>query len=65
VTAIATSDQQRDESVVDRLGAFYAQHPTLVNTLGVAAFSAVTTQAMGARVRKRTDRLQPLHVALN
>jgi hypothetical protein len=41
VTAIATSARQRDESVVDRLGAFYAQHPTLVKTLGVAALSAV------------------------
>ena len=41
MTAIATSAQQHDDSVVDRLGAFYAQHPTLVKTLGVAALGAV------------------------
>lgn len=41
VTAIATSAQQHDDSIVDRLGSFYAQHPTLVKTLGVAALGAV------------------------
>ena len=41
VTAIATSAQQHDDSIVDRLGSFYAQHPALVKTLGVAALGAV------------------------
>jgi hypothetical protein len=41
VTAIAASAQQHDDSIVDRVGAFYAQHPTLVKTLGVAALGAV------------------------
>jgi hypothetical protein len=41
VTAIAVSAQQHDDSIVDRLGSFYAQHPTLVKTLGVAALGAV------------------------
>ena len=41
VGTLATSAQQHDDSVVDRLGAFYSQHPTLVKTLGVAALGAV------------------------
>lgn len=41
LSAIASSAQQRDDSIVDRLGSFYAQHPTLVKTLGVAALGAV------------------------
>ena len=38
---IAASAQQQNGSIVDRLGSFYAQHPTLVKTLGVAALGAV------------------------
>lgn len=38
---IAAAAQQHDPSIVDRLGSFYAQHPTLVKTLGVAALGAV------------------------
>jgi hypothetical protein len=38
---IATSAQQHNDSVVDQVGAFYAQHPTLVKTLGIAALGAV------------------------
>ena len=41
ISTIATSAQQQDGSIVDRLGSFYAQHPTLVKTLGVAALGAV------------------------
>jgi len=41
VSTLATSAQQQDDSIVDRLGSFYAQHPTLVKTLGVAALGAV------------------------
>ena len=41
LSTLATSAQQQDESIVDRLGNFYAQHPTLVKTLGVAALGAV------------------------
>ncbi len=41
VTAIASHAQQQDPSIVDRLGSFYAQHPTLVKTLGAVALSAV------------------------
>ena len=41
LSTIAASAQQQNSSIVDRLGSFYAQHPTLVKTLGVAALGAV------------------------
>ena len=41
VDAIAAHAQQQDPSIVDRVGSFYAQHPTLVKTLGAVALSAV------------------------
>ena len=41
VTAIAAHAEQQDPSIVDRVGAFYAQHPTLVKTLGAVALSAI------------------------
>jgi hypothetical protein len=41
VSTIAASAHEQDESIVDRLGSFYAQHPTLVKTLGVAALGTV------------------------
>ena len=41
VSRIATHAEQQDDSIVDRLSSFYAQHPTLVKTLGVLALSAV------------------------
>jgi hypothetical protein len=39
VQAIASHAEQHDPSIVDRAGAFYAQHPTLVKSLGVAALA--------------------------
>jgi hypothetical protein len=41
VSTIASTAEQRDGSIVDRVGSFYAQHPTLVKTLGVVALGAV------------------------
>jgi len=41
MSTIAATAQQHDDSIVDRVGSFYAQHPTLVKTLGVAALGAV------------------------
>lgn len=41
LSTLATAAHSQDESIVDRVGTFYAQHPTLVKTLGVAALSAV------------------------
>ena len=39
VSAIATHAQTQDDSVVDKVGGFYAQHPTLVKSLGAAALA--------------------------
>jgi hypothetical protein len=39
VTALAAHAEQQNPSVVDRVGSFYAQHPTLVKTLGGAALA--------------------------
>lgn len=44
VQAIAHHAQQQDPSIVDRAGAFYAQHPTLVKSLGVAALALTMNQ---------------------
>jgi hypothetical protein len=49
VQAIATHAEQHDPSIVDRAGAFYAEHPTLVKSLGVAAL-AMTMSHLGNRV---------------
>jgi hypothetical protein len=39
VTTLATHAQSADDSVVDKLGKFYAEHPTLVKSLGAAALA--------------------------
>lgn len=39
VQDVATQAEQRDPSVIDRLSDFYAEHPTLVKTLGGAALT--------------------------
>lgn len=39
VQQLATHAEKSDPSIVDKAGAFYAQHPTLVKTLGGAALS--------------------------
>jgi hypothetical protein len=39
VTQLAAHAEQRNPSVVDRLGSFYAQHPGVVKTLGAAALA--------------------------
>ena len=49
VTAIAAHAQKQDPSIVDRVGSFYAQHPTLVKTLGAVALSAVMGQLSSRR----------------
>ena len=51
VNTIATHAEQQDDSIVDRLSSFYAQHPTLVKTLGVVALSAVMSHMNGQRRR--------------
>ena len=44
VQQMATHAQKADPSIVDRASAFYAQHPTLVKTLGAAALSIVMSK---------------------
>ena len=41
VSALAAHAATSDPTIVDRVGAFYAEHPTLVRTLGAVALSAV------------------------
>lgn len=48
VASIAAHAEKQDPSIVDRLGDFYAQHPTLVKTLGVAALG-IAMQHMSDR----------------
>ena len=44
VNAIATHAESRDGSIVDKIGGFYAQHPTLVKSLGATALAIVLGQ---------------------
>jgi hypothetical protein len=39
VQQIAEHAQQKDPSIIDRVSDFYAQHPTLIKTLGAAALT--------------------------
>ncbi len=47
-SAIAAHAEKHDPSVIDRLGQFYAEHPTLVKSLGAAALGIVMSH-MGNR----------------
>lgn len=44
VQQLASHAEKSDPSVVDKASAFYAQHPTLVKTLGGAALSIALTK---------------------
>lgn len=44
VQQMATHAEKADPSIVDRASEFYAQHPTLVRTLGAAALSIVMSK---------------------
>jgi hypothetical protein len=39
VREIAAQAEKQDPSIIDQIGSFYAEHPTLVKTLGGAALS--------------------------
>ncbi|HWB86108.1 MAG TPA: hypothetical protein VG675_18335 [Bryobacteraceae bacterium] len=52
VQQIAQHIEQKDPSIVDRLGALYSQHPTLVKTLGSAVL-AVTMAKLANRTEGR------------
>jgi hypothetical protein len=52
VQQIATHAEQQNPSVIDKMSGFYAQHPTLVKTLGGAALSiALAKMANGMKGR--------------
>jgi hypothetical protein len=44
VTQLANQAQKQNPSIVDTVSGFYAQHPTLVKSLGVAALSIVMSR---------------------
>jgi len=50
VNDLAAHAEQKDPSIMDRLGGFYAQHPQLVKTLGSAVL-AVALAKMANRTR--------------
>ena len=45
--AIATHAEQHDGSIVDRAGEFYAQHPTLVKSIGAGALAILLGKMHG------------------
>jgi hypothetical protein len=49
ITQLADSAQAADGSVVNQLSAFYAQHPTLVKSLGVGALALVMSHISNRR----------------
>lgn len=49
LSTVAEKAQAQNSSIVDRLGSFYAQHPTLVKTLGAAALGAVMSHMNSQR----------------
>jgi len=44
VQRVAAEAQKRDPSIIDQFGSFYAQHPTLVKTLGGAALAVIISR---------------------
>jgi hypothetical protein len=50
VEELAREAEQRDPSIIDRVSDFYAEHPTLVKSLGAAAL-AITMQGMAKQKR--------------
>jgi hypothetical protein len=49
VQQLADHAESVDGSIVDKLGGFYAQHPTLVKSLGVAALGMVMSRMSSRR----------------
>jgi hypothetical protein len=51
VQQMAEKAEQQDPSIVDRLSDFYAEHPTLIKTLGVTAIGVALSKMAGGRGR--------------
>ncbi len=47
--ALAAHAEKQNGSIIDMAGAFYAQHPTLVKSLGASALAIVLGQLHGSR----------------
>ncbi len=43
-TRCATQAEKKDPSIIDHVSNFYAEHPTLVKTLGAAALGIALSQ---------------------
>ena len=52
IQEIASQAKQQEPGIVDRLGSFYAEHPTLVKTLGGAAL-AIAMNKMNQSMRSK------------
>jgi hypothetical protein len=51
VRQMAERAEQQDPSIIDKLSNFYAEHPTLVKTLGATAIGVALSKMAGGRGR--------------
>jgi hypothetical protein len=51
VAELAAHAEQKDPSIIDTVSGFYAQHPTLVKSLGSAALAIAMSKIAGAQNR--------------
>jgi hypothetical protein len=58
VQELAAKAEQQNPGIVERMGDFYAQHPTLIKTIGGAAL-AVALGAMAKGIQQRADAGKP------
>lgn len=64
VQELAAKAEQQNPGIVERMGDFYAQHPTLVKTIGGAAL-AVALGAMAKGIQNRSDAGSPANTNAN
>lgn len=64
VQELAAKAEQQNPGIVERMGDFYAQHPTLIKTIGGAAL-AVALGAMAKGIQNRSDAGSPANTNTN
>jgi len=64
VQELAAKAEQQNPGIVERMGDFYAQHPTLIKTIGGAAL-AVALGAMAKGIQNRSDAGTPANTNAN
>jgi len=64
VQELAAKAEQQNPGIVERMGDFYAQHPTLIKTIGGAAL-AVALGAMAKGIQNRSDAGSPANTNAN